>query len=79
MSVLVAVRLDEEMVSKVDAKGKRTEVIKAALEMYLSPKPEPPTVRAVESAKPSPSGYQHDPSKCRTYRCGLCAVAKSRL
>lgn len=41
MSQLVAVRLPEEMVKRIDERGGRTEVIKQALEEFLSMEREP--------------------------------------
>ena len=86
MSTLVAVRVPDELLAKVDAKGKRSQVIIAALEAYLGG----PGVNAVVhslatrfhdsvtvAAKLPSARPAHDPKTCNVYGCGMCQAAKS--
>lgn len=89
MSTLVAVRIPDELLYKVDAKGKRSRVILEALEAYFAlpavtvHPPERLVVTKVDADRKeihisSLRRPEHNPKECRVYKCGQCAILKAK-
>jgi hypothetical protein len=76
---LVALRIPNELLEKIDAKGTRTDVILQALQFYLREviNPTPDRTDVIEGGFTWTRPLSHDPKTCRIYGCLLCRVAKT--
>jgi hypothetical protein len=92
MSVLVAVRIPDDVIQQVDAKGKRSRVILDALDLYLNSAPVErideqtktihfktriPTSVKAGSVAIGLTRREHDAQTCKVYGCLMCKQAKA--